>query len=80
MQTGIIIIHPATHTIVAANKAAINLTGATKDQLIGKVCQTTMCTATKGTCPITDLNQTIIGEEQILTWDELQTNSNSQDC
>jgi DNA-binding NtrC family response regulator len=35
VQTGIIIIQRATHTIVAANKAALNLIGATKDQLIG---------------------------------------------
>lgn len=66
-QTGIIIIQPATRTIVAANKAALNLIGTTRDQLIGKVCQTAICTAPKGKCPITDLNQTISGEEQVLT-------------
>jgi PAS domain S-box-containing protein len=65
--TGIIIIQSATHTIVAANKAALNLMGATKDQLIGKACHTTICPATKGKCPVTDLNQTITEEEQILT-------------
>jgi PAS domain S-box-containing protein len=66
-STGIIIIQPVTHTIVAANKAALKLIGATKTQLIGKVCQTTICNAPKGKCPITDLNKTITGEEQVLT-------------
>jgi PAS domain S-box-containing protein len=65
LQTGIIIIQPATHTIVAANKAALNLIGATKEQLIGKTCQT-ICTTPKGNCPITNLNQTISEEEQVL--------------
>ena len=66
-QTGIIIIQLATNIIVAANKAALNLIGATKDQLIGKVCQSTICPTAKGKCPVTDFNQTIIGEEQVLT-------------
>ncbi len=65
-QTGIIIIQPATHTIVAANKAAFNLIGATRDQLIGKLCHTAICPIARNKCPITDLNQTIIEEEQVL--------------
>jgi PAS domain S-box-containing protein len=66
-QTGIIVIQPGTHIVVAANKAALSFVGAKKDQLIGKVCHTTICPAARGKCPITDLNQTIIGEEQVLT-------------
>lgn len=65
-STGIIIIRSATHRIVAANKAVLNLIGATKDQLIGQICQTSICNVPKGKCPITDLNQTITREEQVL--------------
>lgn len=64
---GIIIIRAATRKIVAANKAALNLFSATKDQLTGIICQTSICCAPMGKCPIIDLNQTVTGEEQVIS-------------
>jgi len=66
-QSGIVIIEPSTHTIVGANMAALDLIGARKEQLIGKVCYTVICPTERGRCPITDLGQTIGAEETVLT-------------
>jgi PAS domain S-box-containing protein len=64
---GKIIIQSATRRIVAVNKSALNLFGATKDQLIGTLCQAAICSTPTGQCPITDRNQTASEEEQIIT-------------
>jgi PAS domain S-box-containing protein len=64
---GIIIIRATTRRVVAANKAALNLFNATKDQLIGTVCQTAICCAPMGKCPIIDLNVAVTEEEQVIS-------------
>jgi PAS domain S-box-containing protein len=64
---GRIIIQSTTRRIVAANKSALNLFGATKDQLIGTLCQAAICSAPTCQCPIIDRNQTAWEEEQIIT-------------
>jgi len=64
---GVIIIRAATRRVVAANKAALNLFNATKEQLIGTICQTAICCAPTGQCPIIDRNLTTSEEEQVIS-------------
>jgi PAS domain S-box-containing protein len=64
---GVIIIQVATRRVVAANKAALNLFNATEEQLIGTICQTAICCAPTGQCPIIDRNQIISEEEQVIS-------------
>ncbi|HYL81013.1 MAG TPA: PAS domain-containing protein [Candidatus Acidoferrum sp.] len=63
---GLVIIEPLTHTIVDANPAAATLIGATRDQLVGKVCFKYICPADAGRCPITDLRQAVDNSERVL--------------
>jgi len=66
VQTGIFIIDPETHTIVDANSVAEKLVGIPLNQLVGSVCHKYICTAEKGRCPITDLNQIVDNSERKL--------------
>lgn len=64
---GIIIIKASTRRVVAVNKVALNLFNATKDQLIGTICQTAICCAPIGQCPIIDRNLMVSEEEQVIS-------------
>jgi PAS domain S-box-containing protein len=66
IQTGILIIDPATHTIIDANPIAEYLIGRTKDQLVGSICHDFVCPAKCGECPITDLHKDIRNIERAL--------------
>jgi len=48
-----------THEIMDANSAALSLIGATKEEVVGKVCHKFICPSEVGKCPITDFEQTI---------------------
>jgi len=47
-QSGIIVIEPSTHTIVGANRAALDLIGARREQLIGGICHNLICPTERG--------------------------------
>nr|WP_321349397.1 PAS domain S-box protein [uncultured Methanoregula sp.] len=66
VKAGIIVIDAETHRIVDANPAALEMIGATKDQLINKICHDVICPAEEGRCPITDLSQTVDNSEREL--------------
>lgn len=66
IQTGVLIIDSATHTIVEANPAAAKWIGASRESLLGKVCHNYICPADTGRCPITDLRQEVDNSERIL--------------
>lgn len=66
IQTGIVVIDAKTKEIIDVNKAAIELIGATKYEIIGKTCHKFICPVEKGKCPITDMNQEIDNSERIL--------------
>ncbi|WP_321508429.1 PAS domain S-box protein [uncultured Methanoregula sp.] len=66
VQTGLVIIDPATHRIVDANSAALQMIGTGKKNIVGEVCHRFICPAEHGRCPITDLKQTIDRSERIL--------------
>jgi len=65
-QNGILIIEPDTHMIINANPAALEMIGASKEQVIGRVCHTFVCPAEKGRCPVTDLGQTVNKADKVL--------------
>ena len=64
---GWIIIRVATRKVVAANKAALDIFCATKDQLIGTICQTAICRLPTGQCPIIDHDAVICEREQVIS-------------
>jgi PAS domain S-box-containing protein len=66
IQTGILIVDPATHTIMDANPLAEYLIGRPKTQLIGSTCHEFVCPAKCGECPITDLHKDIHNLERAL--------------
>ena len=66
IQTGVVILDPATHTIVDVNPVAANLIGASKEAIVGAMCHKYICPADVGRCPITDLGQTVDNSERVL--------------
>jgi len=66
VQAGIFLIDAATHTIVNANRMAVEMCGATKEELVGKACHKCICPAAAGNCPITDCGQLIDRAERVL--------------
>jgi len=65
-QAGIVLIDQETHVIIEANPTAVEMIGASKEEIIGKVCHQYICPAEVGRCPITDLGQDIDSSERVL--------------
>ncbi|NYB51309.1 MAG: PAS domain S-box protein [Methanobacteriaceae archaeon] len=66
IQTGIIIIDAETCNILDLNKVAMELIGASKEEIVGRNCHHYVCPAEEGRCPIIDLNQTVDNSERVL--------------
>jgi PAS domain S-box-containing protein len=66
VQTGIVIIDPATHLIVDANPVAASLMGLPKEKIVRNVCNSVICPNDTGKCPVTDLHQAIDNSEVFL--------------
>jgi diguanylate cyclase (GGDEF)-like protein/PAS domain S-box-containing protein len=66
VQTGVLIIDPATHVIIDANPVAERMIGAAKESIIGSACHEFICDAEAGKCPITDLQENLHDSETIL--------------
>ncbi|MGZ7160910.1 MAG: PAS domain S-box protein, partial [Methanobacterium sp.] len=66
VQTGIIVIDSKSKEIIDVNKAASNLIGLSRDEIIGKVCHRFICPHEEGHCPITDLNQRVDNSQRVL--------------
>lgn len=66
IQTGILIVDPATHTIIDANPIALALIGRSRNELIGSTCHEFVCPARCGQCPITDLKEEIHSLERAI--------------
>jgi len=64
--TGVLIIDGRTHHIVDANPHAAEIVGLPKDQIVGRVCHQFVCPAEVGSCPISDLRQTVDRSERVL--------------
>jgi len=63
---GLLMIDSSTHMIVDTNAATLAMIGASREEMIGKVCHTFICPAEQGKCPITDLNQVVDNSERVL--------------
>ncbi|MCK9593720.1 MAG: PAS domain S-box protein [Methanoregula sp.] len=66
VQFGVVIIDAQTHTILDANKKALEIIGGSSDIVIGSVCHRFICPAESGKCPVTDLKQTVDSSERVL--------------
>ncbi len=66
IPTGIVLIDAETHEIADANPVALELIGASSEQVIGSRCHDYICPADEGHCPITDLEQTLDNSERVL--------------
>jgi PAS domain S-box-containing protein len=66
VQAGIILIDPLTHTIVSANKMAADLCGTTSEEMSDRYCHEYICPALSGSCPVTDLLQSVDNTERVL--------------
>jgi PAS domain S-box-containing protein len=65
-QSGILIIDAATQKIVDANPAALELTGSSKEQLVGRLRHAVIYSVEKNNCPTTGQSQTIPKTEKVL--------------
>ncbi|MDP4115159.1 MAG: PAS domain S-box protein, partial [Bacteroidota bacterium] len=66
LRMGVIAIEPETHTVVDINKYAVELIGAPREYLLGKMCHKFICPAERDKCPVTDLHQEVDSSERIL--------------
>mgnify|MGYP001250050125 CR=1 FL=1 len=64
--TGVLVVDGQTHQIVDVNPRAVEMIGLPKERIIGRVCHQFVCPAEKGTCPISDLGQTVDRSERVL--------------
>ena len=64
--TGILIIDKDTQNIIEANKAAIEMTGLSKERIMGQICHSLVCPAQAGKCPVKDLGQSVDHSERKL--------------
>jgi PAS domain S-box-containing protein len=65
-QTGLIMVDAVTHIISDANVAALSMIGASREEVIGKICHIFICPAEQGKCPVTDLGHTVDNSERVL--------------
>ena len=65
-ETGIFLIDPESHTIVDANRAALDMTGGPMKEIVGSVCHRYICPAEEGRCPVTDLGERVDRSERLL--------------
>jgi PAS domain S-box-containing protein len=66
VQAGIAIIDAETHAIVDMNPSFAQMIGATRYEVINKVCHRYICPAEAGRCPITDLGMDVDNCERVL--------------
>jgi PAS domain S-box-containing protein len=66
LPAGVIVVDAVTHTILRANASALKLSGASVNDIVGKVCHQFICPSAEGQCPITDKGMTLDRSERIL--------------
>ncbi len=65
-QVGIAVLDAETHRVLNVNKAAMQMFGRTREELVGQVCHEFLCPNKKGACPITDLHRVVDNSECLL--------------
>ncbi|MEM1592200.1 MAG: PAS domain S-box protein [Candidatus Bathyarchaeia archaeon] len=66
LLAGVLIVDERTHEIIYANKHALEMIGARKEDVIGRICHCFVCPAERGRCPISDLGKTVDRSERVL--------------
>jgi PAS domain S-box-containing protein len=66
IQSGVFVIEAKSHIIKDVNRAAEEMIGANRDEIIGNVCHKFVCPNAAGECPITDEGRAIDDTETIL--------------
>ncbi len=66
VDSGIAVIDAETHEVLDVNSAAVKMIGASRDEIVGRVCHKHIGSAARGRCPITDLGQTVDNSERVL--------------
>ncbi|MBI5805372.1 PAS domain S-box protein [candidate division TA06 bacterium] len=66
IQAGIVVIDRETHSIAYVNQMAAKMIGAPQDEIMDHPCHKFICPAQAGSCPITDLGQTVDNSEKCL--------------
>lgn len=64
VTAGILIIDAETRTIIDANPYALSMIGASRQQVLGKVCHSFVCPTGEKECPVLDLDQTVDSSER----------------
>ncbi len=64
--SGIIVVDCETRKILDVNPAALNIFGARKEDVTGKVCHNFVCPNEVGKCPVMDLDRTVEKAEKVL--------------
>ena len=66
MQAGMILVDPENFTIVDINRAALELIGSSKAEIIGRECFDGICPMTRGNCPIIDKKESVDNAEKYI--------------
>jgi two-component system, cell cycle sensor histidine kinase and response regulator CckA len=66
LQAGVVCIDVQSHIILDANQAALQMLGASREQVVGRLCHSFICPAEKGRCPVSDLGQMVDNSERVL--------------
>ncbi len=66
VPAGIIIVDASAHRILDANPAALQMTGAAREEMVGRECHAYICPVERGRCPISDLGATVDRAERKL--------------
>ena len=66
VQVGIMVIDAETHIIHEINRQALELIGAPREEVLGRICHRYVCPAEEGRCPVTDLEQPVDHSERVL--------------
>ncbi|XES76242.1 MAG: PAS domain S-box protein [Candidatus Bathyarchaeia archaeon] len=66
MLSGIIVIDASTHMIIDLNTTALKMIGATREEVLGRICHKFICPSERGKCPITDLGLPVDIQERVL--------------
>jgi PAS domain S-box-containing protein len=62
----IIVIDPESHEILDVNARAVEMIGASQEELLGQLCHGNVCPAQPGECPVTDLDQILCLSRHVL--------------
>jgi PAS domain S-box-containing protein len=66
VQTGILLIDAETKAVVDANPVAVRMFGGERNDGVGKICHSFLCTSQRGRCPVIDLGGSIDNAERVL--------------